>query len=94
MRQCGYAVIGWDIYPGDWKVPEAPAERFVAQIKPLIRPSSIILMEDAVSNQRRWEKTETVRAVRLLTPRLRDEGYEIVTIPDLLGLPAYAKVHE
>lgn len=92
LHQRGYAVIGWDIYPDDWKVPEVPAERLVAQIKPLIKPGSIILMHDSVSNQIRWEKTETARAVRLLTPWLRDEGYEIVTIPDLLGLPAYARV--
>lgn len=92
LRQRGYAVIGWDIYPDDWKVPEVPAEHLVAQIKPLIKPGSIILMHDSVSNQIRWEKRETARAVRLLTPWLRDEGYEIVTIPDLLGLPAYARV--
>ncbi|MGB9739721.1 MAG: polysaccharide deacetylase family protein [Chloroflexus aggregans] len=89
LRQRGYAVIGWDIYPDDWKVPEVPAEHLVAQIKPLVKPGSIILMHDSVSNQIRWEKTETARAVRLLTPWLRSEGYEIVTVPELLGLPAY-----
>ncbi len=89
LHQRGHTAIGWDIYPDDWKVPEVPAEQLVAQIKPLIRPGSIILMHDAVSNQIRWEKTETARAVRLLTPWLRAEGYEIVTVPELLGISAY-----
>ncbi len=89
LHRRGYTVIGWDIYPDDWKVPEVPAEELVAQIKPLIRPGSIILMHDSVSNQMRWEKTETARAVRLLTPWLRAEGYEIVTVPELLGISAY-----
>lgn len=89
LRRRGYEVIGWDIYPDDWKLPEVPAEELVADISSQLRPGSIILFHDSVSNHIRWEKKETTRAIRMLVPRLRDEGYEIVTVPQMLNIPAY-----
>lgn len=89
LRQRGYNVIGWDIYPDDWKLPEVAAEELVNFIWPKIQPGSIILFHDSVSNHYNWEKKQTARAVRMLTPRLRNEGYEIVTVPELLNIPAY-----
>ncbi len=92
LRQRGYHVIGWDIYPDDWKLPEVPAEELVADIYGQVQPGSIVLFHDSVSNHYSWEKKETTRAVRMLVPRLRDEGYEIVTVSEMLGLPAYGPV--
>jgi peptidoglycan/xylan/chitin deacetylase (PgdA/CDA1 family) len=85
----GYQVIGWDIYPDDWKLPEVSAEVLVADVYRQIQPGSIVLFHDSVSNKIRWEKKETTRAIRMLVPRLRDEGYEIVTVPEMLNIPAY-----
>jgi peptidoglycan-N-acetylglucosamine deacetylase len=85
----GYQVIGWDIYPDDWKLPEVSAEILVDDVHRQIRPGSIILFHDSVSNKIRWEKKETTRAIRMLVPRMRDEGYEFVTVPEMLSIPAY-----
>lgn len=93
LRQRGYEVIGWDIYPDDWKLPEVKAELLVEDVYSQIRPGSIILFHDSVSNKIRWEKKETARAIRMLIPRLRDEGYEVVTVPEMLNLPAYGPRH-
>lgn len=93
LAQRGYAVIGWDIYPDDWKVPEVRAEILVEDVYRQTQPGSIVLFHDSVSNKIRWEKTETARALRMLVPRLRDEGYEFVTVPELLNLPAYSPLH-
>lgn len=90
LRQRGYEVIGWDIYPDDWKLPEVQAEVLVEDVYRQIQPGSIILFHDSVSNKIRWEKKQTARAIRMLVPRLRDEGYEIVTVPEMLNIPAYA----
>jgi hypothetical protein len=88
LRQRGYSVIGWDIYPDDWKLPEVPAEELVDFIWPKIQSGSIILFHDSVSNHYHWEKKETARAIRMLTSRLRDEGYAIVTVPEMLKHPS------
>lgn len=85
----GYTVIGWDIYPDDWKIPEVPAEKIGSFIAEHIRPGSIVLLHDAFSLQIRCEKRETARMVKQLVPHLRDKGYEFVTVPELLGVPAY-----
>ena len=89
LSQRGYSVIGWDIYPDDWKVPEVKADVLVEDVYRQVQPGSIVLFHDARSNLIRCEKTETAHAVRKLIVRLHNEGYEFVTIPDMLGLPAY-----
>jgi peptidoglycan/xylan/chitin deacetylase (PgdA/CDA1 family) len=89
LRSRGYAIIGWDVYPPDWKVPEVSASDLSEFVYKRVRPGSIVLYHDARSNLLRCEKTETPRSLRQLVPRLRDEGYDFVTVPELLGLPAY-----
>jgi peptidoglycan/xylan/chitin deacetylase (PgdA/CDA1 family) len=36
-----------------------------------------------------YPKPETAQALRLLLPTLKERGYQFVTIPELLGIPAY-----
>jgi peptidoglycan-N-acetylglucosamine deacetylase len=92
LRQRGYAIIGWDVYTLDWQVPEVAGERIAAGIMRDVRPGSIILLHDSGAVVSSCYKQNTVRAVRQIVPQLRDQGYEFVTIPELLGLPAYAEV--
>lgn len=89
LRRRGYSVIGWDVYPPDWKVPEVSATELTNFVYQRVRPGSIVLYHDARSNLIRCEKTETARSLRQLVPRLRAEGYDFVTVPELLGLPPY-----
>jgi hypothetical protein len=42
-----------------------------------------------MTHAERHEKPETARAVRLLIPALRAEGYGFASAADLLGIPAY-----
>lgn len=86
----GYAVIGWDVYPDDWKLPEVAPEVLVEDVRRQVQPGSIVLFHDAMSNVIDCRKTNTSRAVARLVPLLRGEGYELVTVPELLGLSAYA----
>jgi peptidoglycan/xylan/chitin deacetylase (PgdA/CDA1 family) len=92
LLQRGYAVIGWDVYTYDWKVPEVSGSVLAEGVYRDVKPGSIILMHDSngiipVSN-----KIEMTRAVQELVPRLRAEGYEFVTVPELLGMPAYIPI--
>jgi peptidoglycan-N-acetylglucosamine deacetylase len=45
---------------------------------------SIILMHDAGG-----DRTSTVQALRTLISQLKSQGYELVTVNQLLGKPAY-----
>lgn len=89
LRQRGLAIIRWDLETPDWKVPCPPADEMCAWAMPQIKPGTIIVFHDGMTHAERHEKPETARSVRLLVPELRARGFEFVTIPDLLGIPAY-----
>lgn len=89
LIQRGYAVIGWDVYTLDWKVPEIDGATIADGICRDVKPGSIILLHDSYAVVSACNKVEMVQAVRHLVPRLRAAGYEFVTIPQLLGMPAY-----
>ena len=48
-----------------------------------------MLFHDGYTHALRHEVPETVKALHIVIPQLRDKGYEFVTIPDLLGLTAF-----
>jgi peptidoglycan/xylan/chitin deacetylase (PgdA/CDA1 family) len=89
LQRAHYAVIGWDVDALDWRADvdcgTAIADRILSQI----RPGSIILCHDGRGLSRTFMQTELTKALRELLPRLRDEGFELVTVPELLGIPAY-----
>jgi peptidoglycan/xylan/chitin deacetylase (PgdA/CDA1 family) len=89
LTQAGYKVIGWDVYTLDWQWPE-PNGRMVAEDAcAKTQPGSILLFHDANAGVKLWDKKETIRAIQHLVPTLRAQGYEFVTIPELLNIPAY-----
>jgi peptidoglycan/xylan/chitin deacetylase (PgdA/CDA1 family) len=90
LHKRGYAIIGWDVYTLDWQWPEPDGAQIAEQARLDTRPGSIILFHDASAGVKLWDKKETIRAIRLLVPALRADGYDIVTVPELLHLPAYA----
>jgi peptidoglycan-N-acetylglucosamine deacetylase len=85
-----YAVIGWDVYTLDWKMPEIDGATIADGICRDVKPGSIILMHDSGAVVSECHKIETTHAVQQVVPQLRAKGYDFVTIPELLGLPAYA----
>jgi peptidoglycan/xylan/chitin deacetylase (PgdA/CDA1 family) len=89
LRKRGYTVVGWDIRTADWQWPE-PDGRLVAEYaRSKTRPGSIILFHDANAGVKIWDKKQTIRAIKHLVPALRADGYEFVTVPELLGVAAY-----
>lgn len=90
LRQRGLAIIRWDVETPDWKVPCPSGDTIAAWTLPLVRPGTIIVFHDGMTHAERHEKPETALAVRLLIPALRAQGYDFATIPELLGIPAYA----
>jgi len=89
LRRRGLRAIRWDIETPDSILPCPSAEDIAAWTLPRVRPGSILVFHDGYTHAQEFPKPETAQALRLIIPALREQGYEFVTIPDMLGLSAY-----
>ncbi len=87
VKACPYAVILWSVDSQDWEnkyfagitdeEADARINRIVDNIMSDLSDGDIILMHDIYES--------TYDAVKLLLPRLAAEGYDVVTVSELLG---------
>ena len=70
------AEIGWDVDTLDWSRPgvDAIVQRILS-----VQPGQIVLMHDGGG-----ERSQTVEALRIALPQLREQGYRFVTVDELL----------
>jgi peptidoglycan/xylan/chitin deacetylase (PgdA/CDA1 family) len=81
-RQLGLEPVMWNVTGYDWNAPPAAAiERKVAK---QIRGGNVILLHDGGHKQMGADRSQTVIATDHLITRYRAEGYEFVTIPQML----------
>ena len=80
-RQTGNKIVLWSIDTLDWSQKEA--ENIRKNVMDNVRNGDIILMH---SNE---DKAETAKALPLIIEELQQQGFEIVGLDQLLGLPAY-----
>ncbi|MCI8469786.1 MAG: polysaccharide deacetylase family protein [Eggerthellaceae bacterium] len=71
------AEIGWNIDTEDWRRPGAAA---IADRIKQAKPGSIILMHDGGG-----DRSQTVEALRIALPYLREQGYRFITVDELLA---------
>lgn len=85
----------WNVDSGDYD-PARDAAALVQQVLDQVQPGSIILMHDG-SLDPQQSRDRTVAALEVLIPALRDRGYRLVTLAELLrsgrpnGQPALAR---
>lgn len=77
-RELGYTLVLWDIDPHDWARP--PVENVVGTVLRRAAPGSIVLLHDG------QYPLPTPKALAIIIDRLRAEGYELVTVSELLLL--------
>ncbi|MBQ5893374.1 MAG: hypothetical protein IIW78_03895, partial [Clostridia bacterium] len=87
IRECPYAVIGWDVDSCDWEnkyysgISDEEADRrvntIVENVMSKVEDGSIVLLHDIYES--------TYDAAVILIQRLYEEGYELVTVSELLG---------
>lgn len=82
INEQGLYIIQWDDVSGD-PDPNVTAEAMISWVLQQAQPGSIIIMH---ANGRGWHTAEALPAI---IQSLREQGYELVTVSDLLGLPAY-----
>lgn len=73
------AEIGWNIDSRDWEKPGADA--IVEQLESAWS-GAIILMHDGGG-----DRSQTVEALKIALPRLKEQGYKFVTIDELMKYP-------
>ncbi len=74
-----YSVILWTIDTRDWAHPSE--DEIVECVKNNLSPGAIILFHDYV-----FGKSNTPAALRQIIPYILSEGYEIVSLEELLGM--------
>ncbi len=74
--------IQWDVVTGD-PTPKQSAEAIASTVLKKTQPGSIII---AHANGRGWH---TAKALNLFVPKLKEKGYEFVTISELLSQAEY-----
>ncbi|WP_127900527.1 glycosyltransferase [Solirhodobacter olei] len=81
LAQKGYITVLGQIDSSDWKpsTPQQIVDRVFAQLKDI--GGNVILLHDGGGN-----RAATVAAVPLLIHRLRAEGYQLVSLPEMLGM--------
>jgi peptidoglycan-N-acetylglucosamine deacetylase len=82
-----YKVIYWNVDSLDWMGLSGP--QITANILAHTRRGSIILQHAA--GGRGEDLSGTINAIPYFVQTLRSEGYKLVTIPELLGIPGYKK---
>lgn len=73
------AEIGWNIDSGDWRRPGSGA--IVNQLKNTW-PGAIVLMHDGGG-----DRSQTIEALKIALPYLKDQGYRFVTMDELMQYP-------
>ncbi len=82
VEQTGYQTVVGDVYPRDPHGPEK--EKLVGRVLSRVRSGSIIIMHDG-GNSEAVDRSQTVAAVDELIPKLRDRGFQLVTLSRLLA---------
>lgn len=83
LGEMGLSVIGWSVDTEDWR--QISAEEIKRNLLKDLHPGAIILMHSAGD----WTQdlSGMTTALDELLPMLKQKGYELVTVPELLRIP-------
>ncbi|WP_246066897.1 polysaccharide deacetylase family protein [Paenibacillus koleovorans] len=77
-----YLIVNWNVDSEDWKSPAA--DKITAMILNHTRAGSIVLQHSAGGEKQ--DLSGTVAALRAVIQQLKKDGYEFVTVPQLLNV--------
>jgi peptidoglycan/xylan/chitin deacetylase (PgdA/CDA1 family) len=81
--ELGLQPIMWNITGYDWNAP--PANVIEEKVSRRIHGGNVILLHDGGHKQLGADRSQTVKATDALITRYKAEGYEFVTIPQMLA---------
>jgi peptidoglycan/xylan/chitin deacetylase (PgdA/CDA1 family) len=82
VRDAGYAPVQWSITGWDWAERKSADDIAGRCLK--AREGDVILLHDGVHTEPRADRSKSIYATRQVLERLGAEGYEFVTIPELV----------
>lgn len=79
LADLGYTIVYWSVDTHDYlrRTPQAIATQVIKEVK----PGSIVIFHDGGGNRQ-----PTVDALKIILPALKSEGYQMVTVSQLLEL--------
>jgi peptidoglycan-N-acetylglucosamine deacetylase len=83
-RNLGYVMVEWSVSAEDWRKPGP--DKIVKNVMHHIQNGDIILLHDGDKWRHGSDRSQTVQALPILIAQIRQEGFEFVTIPELLKL--------
>ncbi len=89
-NKAGLLVVTWSV--STCELSNKSAVVLAGDIVSQAKPGGIILLHDGYDtshNNRQADKTLTVKALPLIIEQLQSQGYRLVTVPELLNVPAY-----
>jgi peptidoglycan-N-acetylglucosamine deacetylase len=81
-RKLGLEPVMWNVTGYDWNAP--PAAQIEARVARQIGGGDVILLHDGGHKQMGANRSQTVIATHHLITRYKDEGYEFLTIPEMM----------
>jgi peptidoglycan/xylan/chitin deacetylase (PgdA/CDA1 family) len=75
-------------FGSNWEIWHASAERIAADALKVVRPGRILIFHDGFDTKGGARKG-SVWAIDLIIPELKKQGYEFLTVDELLGVRAY-----
>jgi peptidoglycan/xylan/chitin deacetylase (PgdA/CDA1 family) len=82
IRGAGYEPVMWSASSYDWKAPSAA--QIVANLNRQVRGGDVILLHDGDCKQMGGERSLSVQATGEILRRYRGEGYEFVTVGEMM----------
>jgi peptidoglycan/xylan/chitin deacetylase (PgdA/CDA1 family) len=82
-RSLGLEPLMWNVTGWDWS--REPAEYVEQKVSKQIRGGDVILLHDGSHAKFGTDRSQTVLATDRLIARYQAEGYEFVTIPEMMG---------
>jgi len=81
-RELGLEPVMWNVTGYDWNAP--PTAEIERKISRRIRGGDVVLLHDGGHKQMGADRSQTILATDALVARYKDEGYEFVTIPQMM----------
>ncbi len=83
-RELGLEPVMWNVTGYDWGAP--PAEIIERKVAKQIRGGDVVLLHDGGHKQMGADRSQTVLATDSLISRYKSQGYDFMTIPQMLQL--------
>ena len=82
-RELGLVPIMWNVTGYDWNAP--PAATIEQKVASQIRGGNVVLLHDGGHKAMGADRSQTVLATENLIQRYREQGYEFVTVKEMLA---------